>query len=141
MRFLNKFLLKSIEYFMFWALFQREENMSSDFIFWLYWKLDFQNWYFSHFGTVQKIRYATVVLIVSYVACLIGFLKLQQFDGNNFIFRKSRGKIEKSTLKSDFTPNFQHWAFFHLKCNNWRCGTISAQQSCYDSRTGQITRR
>ena len=80
-------MLKSIEYSKFW------ENMSSDFIFHL-----------------QKFRYATVVLITSYVACLIVFLKFKQFDGHNFIFRKSRGKIEKSTLKSDFTPNFQYWA-------------------------------
>ena len=130
LRFLNKFLLKSIEYFKFW------ENVSSDLMFHVYWKLDYQNWYFSHFGTLRKIRYATVVLIVLYVACLICFLKLQQFDGNNF--KKS---TLKSTLKSDFTPNFQHWVFFHLKNrNNWRSGTISAQQSCYDWRTGQITR-
>ena len=50
LRFLNKFLLKSIEYSSFW------ENMSSDFIFHLYWKLDFHNWYF---WTLWKIRYAT----------------------------------------------------------------------------------
>ena len=115
LRFLNKFLLESIEYFMSWALFRRYENISSDFIFPLYWKLDFQNWYFLDFGTLQKIRYATVVSMVSYVACLTGFLKFQKFDGHKFIFRKSRGKIEKSTLKSDFTPNFQHCPFFYLK--------------------------
>ena len=109
LRFLNKFVLKSIGYSMFW------ENMSSDFIFHLYWKLDFQNWYFSHFGTLWKIRYATVVLIVLYVECLICFLKFQQFDGHNFIFRKSRGEVEESTWKSDFIPNFQHWALFYLK--------------------------
>ena len=90
LRFLNKFVLKSIGYSMFW------ENMSSDFIFHLYWKLDFQNWYFSHFGTLRKIRYATVVLIVLNVECLICFLKFQQFDGHNFIFRKSRGKLKKA---------------------------------------------
>ena len=114
MRFLNKFLLKSIEYSILW------ENMSTDFIFHLYWKLDFQNWYFSRFGTLQKTRYATVILVVLYVACLICFLKFKQFDGHNFIYRKSRAEIEKSTLKSDFTPNFQ--------------------QFCYSLRRGQITR-
>ena len=70
LRFLNKFLLKSIEYSSFW------QNMSSDFIFHLYWKLDFENWYFSHFETLQKIRYATVVLIVLDVACLDMFLEV-----------------------------------------------------------------
>ena len=53
LRFLNKFLLKPIEYSSFW------ENMSSDLIFHLYWKLDLHNWCFSHFGTLWKIRYAT----------------------------------------------------------------------------------
>ena len=109
LRFLNRYLLKLIEYSTLW------ENMSSDFIFHLYWKVNFQSWYFPLFGTLRKIRYATVVLIVLYVACLICFLTFQQFDGYNFIFRKSKGKIVKRNLKSNFTPNFQHWAFFHLK--------------------------
>ena len=86
-------------------------------------------WYFSPFGTLRKIRYATVVLIVLYVACLICFLKFQQFGGHNYIFRKSRGKLKKSSLKSDLTPNFQHWTFFHLKSQQWeiwqyQCTTV-----------------
>ena len=90
LRFQNSFFLKSIEYSTFW------ENMSSDFIFHLYWNLDLQNWYFPHFGTLRKIRYATVVLIVLYVACLISFLKFQQFDGYNFIFSSQGRKLKNA---------------------------------------------
>ena len=45
-------------------------------------KLGFPN----HFRTLLKIRHATIVFVVSYVACLLGFWKLQQFDGHNYIF-------------------------------------------------------
>ena len=59
------------------------------------------------------MRYATVVLTVLYVACLIRFLKFPQFDGYNFIFRKSSGKIEKSTLEITVLPifNIDHSVF------------------------------
>ena len=52
----------------------------------------------NHSGTLLNVRHTTIVLIASYVACLIGFSS----DGHNCIFWKSRGKIEKKHPKKSF---------------------------------------
>ena len=55
------------------------------------------------------------VLIVLYVAGLICFWKFNNKMDIILYLENQVVKLKKSTLKSDFTPNFQHWAFIDLK--------------------------